>query len=210
MVSGLGDEYYATCLYAVYDPTTRSCCLASAGHPPPAVVRPDGTVTLPGRASNPPLGAASPPFETIDVELPEGSLLALYTDGLVESESRDIDQGMAQLAGLLADAVHQGEAESLERLCDLLIAELLPTGQTRGDDSALLIARTHLLAPDRVVSWPLPEDPRAAGQARRHIRQQLDRWRLDDLQFTTELLVSELVGNAIRHAKGPIGLRLIH
>ncbi|MEV4115780.1 SpoIIE family protein phosphatase [Nonomuraea sp. NPDC049695] len=216
LVSDLGDDFYATCLYLVYDATTRSCVLARAGHPPPAVVHPDGSVRFPDADPNSPLGAATPPFDTVEMELPEGSLLVLYTDGLVESPAFDIDQGMAQLAEALSgletpSCGHEDQHHRdicLECLCDRLTTALLP-GQETTDDAALLIVRTHALPGDDMASWPLPEHPRAAGQAREHVRAQLSAWHLDDLSMTTELLASELVGNVIRHAKGPIHLRLL-
>ncbi|WP_206641853.1 SpoIIE family protein phosphatase [Nonomuraea polychroma] len=225
LVSELGDDFYATCLYMVYDPTNRSCALGRAGHPPPAVVHPDGSVHFPDADPNSPLGAATPPFDTVEMELPEGSLLVLYTDGLVESSILDIDQGMANLATALSGTIsgvlpkHQEHAaasdatklecaECLESLCDNLISILLPR-QGTADDAALLVVRTHALPGEDMASWPLPEHPKAAGEAREHIRAQLSAWDLDELSMTTELLASELVGNVIRHAKGPIHLRLL-
>ncbi|KAB1990730.1 SpoIIE family protein phosphatase [Streptomyces triticiradicis] len=205
IVSGLGEHAYATCLFALYDSTDGSCTVVRAGHPPPLVVRPDGSAHFPEIAVNPPLGAASPPFETTELELPAESLLVLYTDGLVESPQREIDQGMSQLAGLLAG---QAGCPDLEDLCDSVASGLLPGGPT-ADDAALLIARLHHVADRQVASWALPEGPEAAGEARRHVREQLAQWHLDDLVMTTELLASELVGNVIRHACGPIGLRLL-
>ncbi|MFJ8106657.1 SpoIIE family protein phosphatase [Streptomyces sp. NPDC096132] len=213
IVGGMGEGSYATCLYALYDSTTRVCSLVRAGHPPPALVCPDGTVHFPEPDADPPLGAAEPPFETVELRVPEGSLLVLYTDGLVESAKRDIDEGMAELARLLT-AAHAGgavgSAVDLERLCDTLTAHLLPTEQQAADDAAFLVARLHALPADRMASWPLPEDPRAAGQARRHVREQLSLWDLGQLTPTAELLVSELVGNVVRHARGPVRLRLLY
>ncbi|MCP9208852.1 ATP-binding SpoIIE family protein phosphatase [Streptomyces sp. NEAU-Y11] len=225
LVSDFGDSLYATCLYAVYDPVTATCSYARAGHPPPAVVRPGEPVRFPGHAPDPPLGAARPPFETTEVSLPEGSLLVLYTDGLVESAARDIDRGMEHLARTLTaaasgpgsgpGALHiwrkeaRGESASLERLCDDLLAELVPEKQGTADDAALLIARTHAIAPDDIATWPLSPGPVAAGEARDHVREQLLRWELAPLTTTAELLVSELVGNAVRHGKGPVELRLL-
>lgn len=212
LVGGMGEESYVTCLYALYDSTTQICSIARAGHPPPAVVHPDGTVYFPDLEADPPLGAAEPPFETVELRVPEGSLLVLYTDGLVESSKREMDQGMAELARLLS-AAHKtgtGADADLGELCDTLTAGLLPAEHPTADDAALLIARLHALTGDRMASWPLPEDPRAAAQARRHVRDQLGKWGLDDLTSTTELLVSELVGNVVRHAKGPVSLRLLH
>ncbi|MFJ7966588.1 SpoIIE family protein phosphatase [Streptomyces sp. NPDC096324] len=205
IVGGLGDHAYATCLFALYDSTDGSCVVVRAGHPPPLVVRPDGSTYFPEIAVNPPLGAAFPPFETTELELPAESLLVLYTDGLVESPQREIDQGMAQLAGLLGGAAGSPDPEDL---CDSVTEGLLPGGPT-ADDAALLIARLHHVADRQVASWALPEGPEAAGEARRHVREQLAQWHLDDLVMTTELLASELVGNVIRHAGGPIGLRLL-
>ncbi|MDV9170366.1 SpoIIE family protein phosphatase [Streptomyces sp. W16] len=217
LVAGMGEESYVTCLYALYDSTTQICSIAGAGHPPPAVVHPDGTVHFPELSADPPLGAAEPPFETVELKVPEGSLLVLYTDGLVESSKREMDEGMTDLARLLSAAHRSGsgteagsEQLELERLCDTLTAGLLPAEHPTADDAALLVARLHALTPDKIASWQLPEDPRAAGQARRHVREQLSTWGLEDLTPTTELLASELVGNVVRHAKGPVSLRLLH
>ncbi|MEW1827190.1 SpoIIE family protein phosphatase [Streptomyces sp. NPDC088196] len=212
LVAGMGEESYVTCLYALYDSTTQICSIAGAGHPPPAVVHPDGTVHFPELSADPPLGAAEPPFETVELKVPEGSLLVLYTDGLVESSKREMDEGMADLARLLSAAhrTESGAEADLEDLCDTLTAGLLPAEHSTADDAALLVARLHALTSDKIASWPLPQDPRAAGQARRHVREQLRTWGLEDLTPTTELLASELVGNVVRHAKGPVSLRLLH
>ncbi|WP_327406856.1 SpoIIE family protein phosphatase [Streptomyces sp. NBC_01288] len=212
LVAGMGEESYVTCLYALYDSTTQICSIAGAGHPPPAVVHPDGTVHFPELSADPPLGAAEPPFETVELKVPEGSLLVLYTDGLVESSKREMDEGMADLARLLSTAIRteSGAEADLEDLCDTLTAGLLPAEHPTADDAALLVARLHALTSDKIASWPLPQDPRAAGQARRHVREQLRTWGLEDLTPTTELLASELVGNVVRHAKGPVSLRLLH
>ncbi|MGW0797252.1 SpoIIE family protein phosphatase [Streptomyces sp. NPDC001089] len=209
IVGGMGEGSYVTCLYALYDSTTQICSIARAGHPPPALVHPDGTVRFPELSTDPPLGAAEPPFETVEVPVPEGSLLVLYTDGLVESAKREIDEGMAELAELLRTVHRKGTDTDLDRLCDILTAGLLPAEHQAADDAAVLVARLHALTGDQMASWPLPEDPRAAGQARRHVREQLTSWGLDGLTATTELLASELVGNVVRHAKGPLRLRLL-
>ncbi|MET7856758.1 SpoIIE family protein phosphatase [Streptomyces sp. NPDC005318] len=211
VVNDLGDDFYATCLYAVYDPVTCTCTFGSAGHPPPAVVYPDGTTEFLTRPPDPPLGAALPPFETTEAVLPEGSLLVLYTDGLVESATQDIDRGMVHLAKALAAAgpvPDEDEAASLERLCDDVLAELLP-GQQLTDDAALLVARTRAIPADFIAGWVLSDGPIAAQEARHHVRDKLADWQLDELAMTAELLVSELVGNAVRYGRSPIGLRLL-
>jgi hypothetical protein len=112
---------------------------------------------------------------------------------------------MDRMAGLLRGL----QAEGLDQMCDSLTQALLPDDQQRADDAALLVARVRATAPDAVATWPLPEDPRAAGAARRYVRDQLASWRLEELTMTTELVVSELVANVVRHARGPYRLRLL-
>ncbi|MFE6176501.1 SpoIIE family protein phosphatase [Streptomyces sp. NPDC056464] len=193
----------ATCLYAVYDPVSRRCTLTRAGHPLPAVVAPDGTVEFVDLPSGPPLGLGGMPFETVELELAEGSRLVLYTDGLVEDRHRDIDAGLDKLRAVLA-----GDHRSPEGTCDAVLDALLPARP--GDDVALLVARTHTLGTDRVAQWELPSDPAVVSRARMAVTGQLAAWGLDDLAFTTELVASELVTNAIRHATGgPVQLRLL-
>jgi serine phosphatase RsbU (regulator of sigma subunit)/PAS domain-containing protein len=205
LVCGLGEDSFVTCLYAIYDPTTSSCTVASAGHPPPAVVSPDGTVHFAPADGDPPLGVAGPPFEVSELRVPDGALLVLYTDGLIDSTSCDPAVGMGRMARLLRAL----PAEGLDRMCDSLTRELLPDDKQQADDAALLVARVRATAPDAVATWPLPEDPRAAGAARQLVRDQLAAWRLDELTTTTELVVSELVANVVRHARGPYRLRLL-
>ncbi|MGY6026110.1 SpoIIE family protein phosphatase [Streptomyces spinosirectus] len=192
----------ATCLYAVYDPVSRRCTLTCAGHPLPAVVAPDGTVEFIDLPSGQLLGLGGMPFETVELELAEGSQLVLYTDGLVEDRHRDIDSGLDGLRTVLAAA---GRAP--EDTCEAVLDALLPVRP--GDDVALLVARTHVLGPDRIAEWELPSDPAVVSGARSAVTAQLAAWGLDELAFTTELIASELVTNAIRHAVGPVQLRLL-
>ncbi|MFJ6573402.1 SpoIIE family protein phosphatase [Streptomyces sp. NPDC091292] len=197
----------ATCLYAVYDPVSRVCSMASAGHPPPALMLPDGTVAfVDDLAPGPPLGVGGLPFEAVERELPEGTLLALYTDGLVESRTRDIDEGRAHLARALKEA----PGDSLDGICQSVLHDLVPVAGGVRDDVALLLARTRALDASRVRDWDIPADPAAVAVARSEVAEQLARWGGDDLVFTTELIVSELVTNAVRHGSPPIRLRLIH
>ncbi|MFF7211185.1 SpoIIE family protein phosphatase [Streptomyces sp. NPDC008238] len=192
----------ATCLYAIYDPVTRRLTMARAGHPPPAVVDPGGRVTFAELPAGPPLGLGAMPFEAAALELAEGSVVALYTDGLIETFGEDVDAGLARLARALAHP-----ELPLQDLCSAVL-EHLPPGPP-ADDVALLVARTHALTPDRYVAWDLPADPAVVGEARALAGRRLAEWGLDELRTTTELVVSELVTNAIRHASGPIRLRLI-
>lgn len=195
-------EIGATCLYAVYNPVSRTCALARAGHPAPILVHPDGTTQVVDLPAGPPLGLGSLPFEATEVTLPEGSLLALFTDGLYASRDRDIDEGMLALRQALARP-----APSLTELCDGVVDTLRPSADT--DDVALLLIRARGLGRDRLASWKLPSDPAIVAESRRRIRERLTAWELEDAAFITELVVSELVTNAIRHATGPIRLRLI-
>ncbi|MDQ0988502.1 SpoIIE family protein phosphatase [Streptomyces sp. V2I9] len=192
----------ATCLYAVYDPASGFCTMARAGHPPPVVVTPDGAVSFPDLPSGPPLGLGGLPFESLEMELPEGSLLGLYTDGLVEGTDKDVESGMDRLAVAVSR-----RGLPLEDLCPAVVEELLPVPQP--DDIALLLARTHVLSPDHLVSWDVPLDPAAVGEVRAKVARRLEAWGLTELSMTTELIVSELVTNAIRYASGPVQLRLL-
>jgi PAS domain S-box-containing protein len=206
----------ATCLYAVYDPVSRRCCFAGAGHPAPAVVSPEGSVELMEIPAGPPLGVGSLPYEATEVVLPEGSLLVLYTNGLIEDRDRGLDAGVHRLREALARPRAPGFARaggtpvapSPDALCDTVLADLLP--QRPADDVALLVARTRALDTSQVATWAVPDDPSAVAQTRKDVVAQLERWGLSDAVFVTELVVSELVTNAIRHAQPPIQLRLIH
>ncbi|MFF4942667.1 SpoIIE family protein phosphatase [Streptomyces rubiginosohelvolus] len=193
----------ATCLYAVYDPVSRRCVMARAGHLPPAVVDPDGAVSFPDLPAGPPLGLGGLPFESMEFELPVGSLLALFTDGLVEARDHDISHGLDTLGRVLAD-----RSASLEELCDRAVSELVPGG-TSADDTALLLVRTRELDAERVAHWELSAEAVSVGRARELATGQLEAWGLEELVFATQLVVSELVTNAVRYAGGPLGLRLI-
>ncbi|WP_189956721.1 SpoIIE family protein phosphatase [Streptomyces alanosinicus] len=195
-------EFGATCLYTVYDPVSRRFAVASAGHPLPLIISPDGT-RLPSSAQpGPPLGVGGLPFEATEVELPEGSLLALYTDGLVDCRERDADQGITELQRVLNHS-----ATSLEDLCDTVTGAMLP--ERRTDDAALLLARTLALDPRHVADWDVEPDTAQVPHARKFAVDQVDVWGLEEMSFVTELVVSELVTNAIRYGEPPIRLRLI-
>ncbi|MDX3456189.1 SpoIIE family protein phosphatase [Streptomyces sp. ME02-8801-2C] len=192
-------EMAATCLYAVYDPISRHCTVARAGGPVPALVRSDGTVDLLDFPAGPTLGIGGLPFEATELEVPEGSLLAFYTDGLIDAQAGNLDELCRVLSGY--------HARPLESACDTVLERLLPAVPT--DDVALLIARTHSFGDDRVATWELDQDPSIVADARKRASDQLAGWGLEDLTFVTELVVSELVTNAIRHGGAPIRLRLI-
>ncbi|MFF4112578.1 SpoIIE family protein phosphatase [Streptomyces sp. NPDC001714] len=198
----LSEVYLATCVYAVYDSVTRRCTFANAGHLPPVLVEPGEAALMLDVPPGMPLGVGGEPFEEVEVELPEGALLALYTDGLVESRDHPLDEGLQAFVGALTDP-----SQPLEDVCDHVL-NTLDTHHGE-DDIALLMARVQGLPADSVGDWTLPREPRSVGRAREYARGQLLTWDLEPLVDTTELLVSELVTNALRYGEGEIRLRLL-
>ncbi|MGC0375116.1 SpoIIE family protein phosphatase [Streptomyces sp. SAI-229] len=198
----LSEVYLATCVYAVYDSVTRRCTFANAGHLPPVLVEPGEPALMLDVPPGLPLGVGGEPFEEVEVELPEGALLALYTDGLVESRDHPLDEGLQAFVRALTDP-----SAPLEDVCDHVL-NTLDTHHGE-DDIALLMARVQGLPAESVGDWTLPREPRSVGRAREYARAQLLAWDMEPLVDTTELLVSELVTNALRYGEGEIRLRLL-
>ncbi|MFI9152052.1 SpoIIE family protein phosphatase [Streptomyces sp. NPDC053367] len=198
----LSEVYLATCVYAVYDSVTRRCTFANAGHLPPVLVEPGEAALMLDVPPGMPLGVGGEPFEEVEVELPEGALLALYTDGLVESRDHPLDEGLQAFVGALTDP-----SSPLEDVCDHVLATL--DTHHGEDDIALLMARVQGLPAESVGDWTLPREPRSVGRAREYARGQLLSWDMEPLVDTAELLVSELVTNALRYGEGEIRLRLL-
>ncbi|MGW4759965.1 SpoIIE family protein phosphatase [Streptomyces chartreusis] len=194
----------ATCLYAIYDPVSRCCVMARAGHPPPAVVSTDGRVDFVELPGGPPLGLGGVVFESCEIKLDDGELLVLYTDGLVESRQQDIETGLERLRETLSC---MPSSASPEEACNILIRELLPAQPQ--DDMALLVGRTQGLPANCHVTWTFDADEQLVAQARALTTRQLERWGLEEEAFITELIVSELLTNAIRYGAEPISVRLI-
>ncbi|GGT96522.1 SpoIIE family protein phosphatase/ATP-binding protein [Streptomyces lateritius] len=192
----------ATCLYVIYDPADGRCTLARAGHPGPALVHPDGRVEFPELPAGLPLGVGGMPFESTELRLPEGSRLVLFTDGLVEDRERDFDAGIV----LLGEALSRPGRSPEQACADVLTALLVPAPD---DDIALLVADTRRLDPERIAQWDVPADPSAVGRVRNAGAAQLAAWKLDDIAFTAELILSELITNAIRYGAEPIRVRLL-
>ena len=193
----------ATCLYAIYDPASGRCTMATNGHPGPALVRPDGTVSFPEIPVSPPLGLGGEPFETAELDLPEGSRLVLFTKGLVAGRHQDIDIGIGRLRAALAGLPDRTPEETCQGILD---AVLLPHPS---DDVALLVARTRRLDAEHIAEWPVDRDPAAVARIRTEAADRLAVWGLAELAPATELIVSELVTNAIRYGTGPIQVRLM-
>ncbi|MER8157482.1 SpoIIE family protein phosphatase [Streptomyces sp. NPDC094472] len=205
----LGTDRMATCLYAVYDPVAHRIVVANAGHPPPILLHRGGRAEVLRVPPGAPIGVGGVDFEAVELDAPAGATLMLYTDGLVESRMRDVWTGIEQLRErLTATARLTGpNPPPLEPLCDEVL-DMLGPGD-RDDDVALLAARFEGIAPSDVAYWFLDPKAQTAGQARRLARRALARWDLDDLTDAVELLVSEVVTNAVRYAERPITLRLL-
>ncbi|MFC9260520.1 SpoIIE family protein phosphatase [Streptomyces hydrogenans] len=200
-----GDTVGASCLYAVYDPVTRQCTLASAGHPPPVVIRPDGTVGSVDISPGPLLGVGGMPFQATTFDLEPGSVIAVYTKGVIYRDDHDPDTGLRRLTDHLARFARSGR--SLDGAGHEILRSL--GDAPARDDTTLLLARTRAIDPANIATWEFPADASVVGAARKAAAGQLTAWGLDEMSFTTELVVSELVTNAVRYAGGPIGLRLI-
>jgi serine phosphatase RsbU (regulator of sigma subunit) len=201
---GVREPHFATCVYAVFDAVSGSCEIASAGHLPPLLVSPDGDSQFLDVAPAPPLGIGSGPIQTQVFKIRDGSLLVLYTDGLVERRTSDIDDGLARLRGTFGPG---SPSRPLEELCKATLAGVYADHQR--DDIAVLVARLRRLAQDQHVTWKLASELTSARRARMLVRRRLNRWGLSELVPTAELLASELVTNAVRYAQGAIALRLV-
>jgi serine phosphatase RsbU (regulator of sigma subunit)/anti-sigma regulatory factor (Ser/Thr protein kinase) len=201
---GQREPHFATCVYAVFDAVSGRCEVASAGHLPPLLVSPDGKSEFLDVSPSPPLGIGSGPVQTRTFKIRDGSLLVLYTDGLVERRDADIDEGLTRLRETFGPG---STSRPLEELCKATLAGVYADHQR--DDIAVLVARLHRLSPDQHVTWKLASELTSARRARLLVRRRLRRWGLTELIPTTELLASELVTNAVRYAHGAIALRLV-
>ncbi|MEU3242817.1 MULTISPECIES: SpoIIE family protein phosphatase [unclassified Streptomyces] len=206
----LGTDRMATCLYAVYDPVSHRITIANAGHPPPVLLHLGGRAEVLRVPPGAPIGVGGVDFEAVELDAPAGATLLLYTDGLVESRLRDVWTGIEQLREKLAATAQltgPDHSPPLEALCDEVL-DMLGPGD-RDDDIALLAARFDGIAPSDVAYWYLEPEDAAPGRARRLARRALSRWGMEDLSDSVELLVSEVVTNAVRYASRPVTLRLL-
>jgi serine phosphatase RsbU (regulator of sigma subunit)/anti-sigma regulatory factor (Ser/Thr protein kinase) len=201
---GVREPHFATCVYAVFDAVSGNCEVASAGHLPPLLVGPDNRREFLDVSPAPPLGIGSGPIQTKTFKIKDGSLLVLYTDGLVETRTSDIDEGLARLREIFGPGAAQ---RPLEELCKATLAGVYTDDQR--DDIAVLLARLRRLRPDQHVTWKLAAELTSARRARLLVRRRLRRWGLAELVPIAELLASELVTNAVRYAHGAIALRLV-
>jgi len=203
LVCDLGSEQIATCLYGVFDPHARELLLASAGHLPPVLRLPTGAVEVLELEVSAPLGLTDPTRQTT-VTMPPGSVLALYTDGLVERRDCDLEERLTQLGAVMA----AGPA-ALELLADHVMAEM--TGGVSDDDVALLLVRvpSDVDLRSRTVMIEVPRDRARLYDVRDRVRGIMRSWALvDDVLDNATLLASELVTNGLVHGTGRVDLRL--
>ncbi|MGW3246474.1 SpoIIE family protein phosphatase [Streptomyces sp. NPDC001070] len=191
----------AGCAIAIYDPVDLTCTIARAGLPAPVAVLPDGTsVNLPV-PPGPQLAARdTAPIPAATIPLPEGTTLAMGTAALAAE--------VLAPSGSLRPLLDGGGTGSLAELSDTIARTF--TDEHRTHETLLLMARTKALPAERVLTCALPEGSEAAPIARAAARRQLELWGLsEETAFTTELIVSEFVGNAIRYGSPPLRMRLI-
>lgn len=195
----------ASGVYAVYDPLAQTCTYAQTGAPGFIIVAPDGSrAGLPDTPAGPPLGTTGDlPFTTATVSLDPGSIIALYTHSILPSVPPGAADDGSPLLPILAST-----QRSLQDLCDEVIYSL-PDGARPGD-AVLQLARTHTFPAGRIATWQFGPGPETASWARAQARHKLAGWHIDDdTAQATELIVSELLANAIRHGTPPMWLRLI-
>ncbi|MFF1402550.1 SpoIIE family protein phosphatase [Streptomyces sp. NPDC058294] len=198
-----GSVHGATCLYAVYDPITCRCVLASAGHPGPVLVSRGGEADMVSVRPGLPLGRGAEPFEATELELSPGDVLSFYTGALARAPFHT--RGLTLVREGTAGGAEGGRpvTEIGGRILEKLLQEPLD------DDLALLVTQVCRLPEDATATWEVAADPSIVAGVRRRVADRLTSWGLEHLVFTTELIVSELVTNAIRYGGAPVGLRLI-
>jgi anti-sigma regulatory factor (Ser/Thr protein kinase) len=202
----------------VYDPARGTACVANAGHLPPVLLRPVGSASsaeLVEEALSVPLGVGGlgpvTDFAQTEIEVPTGTVLALYTDGLVERPSVDLDDAVARLAERLRTGPHDlGEA------AETIMRDSSDSAEGGFDDDvALLLLRLTAVQEGNVVDVKLPSEPESAALARATVVETLGAWGLEgpgpgrtSTSDVAALLVSEVVTNAVRYSSGPIELLL--
>ena len=196
-----------TCCYLVINAARGEVTAASAGHLPVLLVEPGATVRQLPIPVSVPLGVGGIPHQQTSLRVPHHSTLVLYTDGLVETRSSDLDTQITTLQSGLRTIF--ATTPSLEQAADRVLAALLPSSGEPADDVTLLLARTPA-APLASAQMTLRPQPQQVAAGRRFTRDTLTAWQHTELADTACLLVSEILTNAIRHAHHTIGLRLHH
>ncbi|GGX96893.1 SpoIIE family protein phosphatase [Streptomyces fructofermentans] len=194
-------DLFATCCYVDVDMAEGTAWCVRAGHLPPVLRHPDGSTEIIVTEGGPPLGVITQAdYPMSPLPLQPGTLLALTTDGLVESAELDMEDGLRGLAAQLAtaDPAHLG-----------LVADALLAGANRSDDVALLLMRYDGMATRPLrESWTVWRVPEAVRHARRFTRRTLRSWGIKEEPDAVLLIVSELVTNALVHTDGKVRLDL--
>ncbi len=202
MVSDLEGDEIVTCVYGVFDSADQTLRLANAGHLPPLLTTPDGSLEQLGSAG-PPLGAGYFGMGAVQAQLAPGSTVTFYTDGLVERRDRDLDEGI----GVLGQELLRHASADVQGLPETLVAALLPDGPR--DDVAVLVARVDASLYEATAGYQLPAEETVAVAARRLVEDQLEEWRVPpSAAHDVVLMTSEVVTNAFLHGRAPIDLRL--
>ena len=196
----LGHDRMATCVYAVYDPIAHRLIIANAGHPPPVLLHGDGRTEVLRVPPGAPIGVGGVRFEAVELDGPAGATLLLYTDGLVESRTRTCGPASSSCGnGSPRSPLDRPDARRRwsrsATTCWTCSARATATTTSRCSPPVSTGSRR---ATWRTGSWS--RSPQTAGRARRLVRRALDRWGLEDLSDSVELLVSEIVTNAVRYA----------
>jgi PAS domain S-box-containing protein len=195
----------ASGVYAIYDPIAQTCTFARAHHPAPVIVSPDGTaVEVPDAQPGTLLGTAEGlPFTSATVKLPAGSILAFYTPSILPAAPSGAPGDEGPLRRILT-----GTQRPLQDLCDDVVYSL--RDGPRPGDAVLVLLRTRTFPPGQTATWQFGPDPEEARRARAHTRSKLAAWNIDeDTAQAAELVISELVTNAIRYGTPPMWLRII-
>jgi serine phosphatase RsbU (regulator of sigma subunit)/anti-sigma regulatory factor (Ser/Thr protein kinase) len=189
----------ATLVYLAVDPATGRALIASAGHPPPLLLDPDGRARFLEVPQSVPLGAlAQPDYEETEIELAPGSVVLAYTDGLVERRDLWVDEGME----VLRQAAERLDEHGLEDFCDGVLAEML--GRSTTDDVALIAVKVTG-APDTGLSLEFPAEPGQLAMMRRAMRSWLAALGAgEEESYEIVVATTEAAGNAVEHAYGPV------
>ena len=207
LAESLGEQYVTTCVYVTCDLADGTVVFANAGHLPPLLRTPYDPADRLALPPNAPLGLGGVEYEERQYTVPPGSLLALYTEGLIiRTARRDTEEAIIELGHQL-DKAGEVTDDMLDTACgqitDALLGQEEPTG-----DATLLLAKLGRLPDADAAAWTLTARPTAVAQARDLIRERLLAWGLPGLADVIELLVSELVTNALRYGVAPFGLRM--
>jgi GAF domain-containing protein/anti-sigma regulatory factor (Ser/Thr protein kinase) len=196
---GMDGRELATLVYAIYDASRGTLTYATAGHPPPLVLRADGGCDMLEEGRGPPLGAlADAHYEEARAELGPGETLLLYTDGIVERRDMWIDEGLE----LLADAARAGADREPDELLDHLTHTLL--GKSGADDDVALLALRTDPAPGGLLRLRLPAEPTVLSGMRHSMRDWLAAAGADgDDTYDVLVATTEAAANAVEHAYGP-------